>query len=340
MASRRRARTSLRALGGLLLVLLTASCSAQQPVAAAAAGEPSGRAAAEPPGVAILPVRGNVFMLVGPEANATVQVGPQGVLVVDTMGAETTEPFLAAIRSLSDEPIRHVINTHVHPDHTGGNFEVSLAGDALFNKNYSVSDTAEDRAPIYAQENVLIAMSAMEEPPPFEAWPTSTYFTASKDLYFNGEAVRLFHAPNAHTNGDSIVYFRGSDVIAAGDVFITTGYPYIDVANGGSIDGIIDALNRIIEIAVPEALQENGTLIVPGHGRLCDESEVVEYRDMLAIIRDIIQERIDEGMTLAEVQAARPTFGFDVRYGADSGLWTTEQFVAAIYNELQGQETQ
>jgi glyoxylase-like metal-dependent hydrolase (beta-lactamase superfamily II) len=147
------------------------------------------------------------------------------------------------------------------------------------------------------------------------------------------------HAPNAHTAGDSIVFFRGSDVISTGDIFITTGYPYIDVENGGTITGIIDALNRIIDLAIPEELQEGGTLIVPGHGRLCDESEVVEYRDMLTIIRSVIQERINEGMSLDEVQATRPTSGFDVRYGSDSGFWTTEQFVAAIYNELRNSGT-
>ncbi len=312
---------------GLLLALGPVACSAQPPIEAHAPDE-----------IGIWHVRGNVYMLVGESANATVQVGDQGVLVVDTLSEGESDSLLAAIRTLSDKPIRHVINTHGHPDHSGGNAAVSMAGDALFNQNYSVEDAAENRAPIYAHENVLIAMSTREQPPEFEYWPTSTYFTASKDLYFNGEAVRLLHQPDAHTGGDSVVYFRGSDVISAGDLFITTRYPYIDVANGGSLEGIINALNRIIEIAVPEALQEGGTLIIPGHGRLCDESEVVEYRDMLTLIRSFILERIREGMTLQEVYAARPTFGFDVRYGTDSGFWTTQQFIEAVYNELKAQE--
>jgi cyclase len=304
-------------IGGTLLCL-AASCSAQQPVASADSD------------IGVLHVRGNIYMVVSRDTNATVQFGEQGVLLVDTMKNGDSDELLAAIKSLSDQPIRHIINTHVHPDHIGSNAAIAKAGDPLFNQA-----TPEDGgAPIYAHENVLNAMSVQEPALPYDAWPTSTYFTDSKDLHFNGEAVRLLHAPNAHTGGDSIVFFRGSDVISTGDVFITTGYPYIDVENGGTITGIIDALNRVIDLAIPEELQEGGTLIVPGHGRLCDESEVVEYRDMLTIIRSFIQERINEGMSLDEVQAARPTSGFDVRYGSESGLWTTQQFVAAIYNEL------
>jgi glyoxylase-like metal-dependent hydrolase (beta-lactamase superfamily II) len=304
------------------------SCSAQPQVSAPAEE------------IGVLQVRGNIYMLVGTYSNTTVQIGEQGILVVDTMTESEGTGLLAAIQALSDRPIRHVINTHAHPDHIGSNLAVSMAGDGLFNRNASInvntppSDPASGSAPIYAHESVLNAISAMEPPLAFDAWPTSTYFTESKDLYFNGEAVRLFHQPNAHTDGDSIVQFRASDVISAGDIFVTTGYPFIDVDSGGSIAGIIAGLNRIIDIAVPEALQEGGTLIIPGRGRLCDESEVVEYRDMLTIIRNIIRERIDEGMTLQEVQASRPTFGFDARYGSESGAWTTAQFVAAIYGEL------
>ena len=312
---------------GAALIYMSASCSAQQSV------EFSGS------DIGILQVRGNVYMLVGKNANVTVQVGDQGVLLVDTMDDESSDQLLAAVRTLSEEPIRYIINTHAHPDNIGGNAAVAKAGDALFNTNRTSSVEGETTAPIYAHENALNMISVAEPELPLEVWPTSTYFTRSKDLYFNGEAIRMFHQPNAHTNGDSIVFFRGSDIISTGDIFITTGYPYIDVENGGSITGIIAALNRVIDLAIPEALQEGGTLIVPGRGRLCDESEVVEYRDMLTIIRSFVQERINEGMSLGEVQAARPTFGFDVRYGADSGSWTTEQFVEAIYNELNKQDT-
>lgn len=316
----------VRAIAAAGLVLASASCSGQPQAAEAGSA-----------GLGVWHVRGNVYMLVGSESNATIQVGDQGVLVVDTMTEDESEELLNKINELADKPIRHIINTHAHPEHVGGNALLSEAGDELFGNaanGFAPFETGQGSAPIYAHENVLVKLSSMEPPLEFEAWPSSTYFTESKDLYFNGEAVRLFHAPNAHTDGDTIVQFRGSDVISTGDIFDITRYPYIDVENGGSLSGIIDALNHVIEIAVPEALQEGGTLIVPGRGRLCDESEVVEYRDMLTIIRHIIQERINEGMTLAEVQAARPTFGFDVRYAMESADWTVEEFVEAVYNEL------
>jgi glyoxylase-like metal-dependent hydrolase (beta-lactamase superfamily II) len=285
----------------------------------------------------VLPVQGNVYMLVGPIGNSTVQVGPDGVLVVDTQFAELSDKILAAIRTLSAEPIRYVLNTHAHADHTGGNEPIARAGSAIAGGN--VSGTIADAgvgATVYAHENVLMAMTRRDPPPASDALPTDTYITDHKDLYFNGEAVMLLHQPNAHTDGDSIVHFRGSDVISAGDVFVTTTYPFIDEAAGGTIDGIIAALNRIIRIAVPADKQENGTLIVPGHGRLCDEADVVEYRDMLTIIRDRIKDMADHGMTLAQVQAAEPTRDYDGRYGAERGFWTTEQFVAAVYRNVGG----
>jgi glyoxylase-like metal-dependent hydrolase (beta-lactamase superfamily II) len=182
----------------------------------------------------------------------------------------------------------------------------------------------------------MTAMTEREPEVPFDALPTDTFFVDQKDIYFNGEAVQILHQPAAHTNGDSIVHFRGSDIIAAGDLFVTTTYPFIDVEAGGHIDGLIDALNRIVKIAVPADKQEGGTYVVPGHGRLADEADVVEYRDMLTIIRDRVKSMIEEGMSLRQVQAAEPTRDYDGRYGADSGFWTTEQFVAAIYGNLRG----
>ena len=160
------------------------------------------------------------------------------------------------------------------------------------------------------------------------------YPVESRDMYLNGEAIFLLHEPNAHTNGDSIVHFRGSDVISTGDIFSTVSYPYIDVENGGTIRGIIDALNHIIDIAVPAHLQEGGTMIIPGHGRLADEADVWSTGICSTLIASFIQAMIDEGRSLREVQQARPTLGWDGRYGSDSGAWTTEQFVETIYREL------
>ena len=193
--------------------------------------------------------------------------------------------MLAAIRKLSDKPIRWVLNTHFHPDHTGGNEAMSKAG----------RKTNGEPAEVLAHENVLTRMSAPSGrggPAPAALWPTDTYFPEEKDIYFNGEAVMLYHEPKAHTDGDSIVFFRKSDVVVAGDMFVTTSYPFIDQANGGSIQGELNALNRLLDITVPAHEQEGGTFVIPGHGRVCDEADVLEYRDMVTIIRDRIADMV------------------------------------------------
>jgi cyclase len=280
--------------------------------------------------IEILPVQGNVYMLAGPVGNSTVQVGNDGVLIVDTQFAELSDKILTAIRSLSNRPIRYVLNTHAHLDHTGGNDAIAKAGSTIAGGNVAATiKDAGEGATLVAHENVLLAMTKRKTP---GALPNDTFFVERKDLYFNGEAVQMFHQPAAHTDGDSIVYFRKSDVISTGDVFVTTTYPVIDEQGGGSIDGIIAALNRIIEIAVPADRQEGGTFIVPGHGRLCDEADVVEYRDMLTILRNRIKDMAAHGLTLEQVQAAEPTRDYDPRYGATTGSWTTKQFVAAVYH--------
>jgi glyoxylase-like metal-dependent hydrolase (beta-lactamase superfamily II) len=287
-------------------------------------------------------VKGNVHMLVGAGGNVTVQAGNEGVLVVDTQYAGMSGKLLAEIRKISGQPIRYVVNTHVHGDHVGGNEAFARAGRTRAGGNVvgNIGASATDTAAVVAHENVLKRMSnpAPGQPAiPFAAWPTETFFTKQKDFLFNEEAVQLIHVPNAHTDGDILVFFRRSDVLATGDLFMTTGYPYIDRANGGSINGYIQGLNRIIEITVPSNVNEGGTMVVPGHGRLCDEMDVVEYRDAITIVRDRIQSMVKKGMTLEQVRAARPTLDFDPRYGADSGFWTTAQFVEAVYLDLRGQ---
>ncbi len=283
----------------------------------------------------VLRVRDNIFMLVGAGGNTTVQVGEDGVLVVDTKLAPASEALLMAIRRISAKPIRYIVNTHAHPDHVGGNLVIAMAGSTIAGGNVSgaIAD-ADVGAAVLAHENVLNRMDKASPPYDFKALPTDTYFMPEKDLYFNGEAIELLHMPAAHTDGDSLVFFRRSDVISAGDVYVNTTYPVILPGDGGTIQGIIDALNRIIAITVPKEKQEGGTMVIPGHGRLADEADVVEYRDMLTIIRDRVKAMIDMGMTLEQVKAAEPTRDYDGRYGATTGFWTTEQFVEALYRTL------
>ena len=287
-----------------------------------------------------LHVQGSVWMLVGGAANAAVQIGDEGVLVVDTMTEPLAEKMLAEIRRLAgDKPIRYVINTHVHPDHTGGNEKISGAGQSIVAGNFAgqVGQDAANVAAVIAHENVLNRMSApvgSQAPRPFKAWPTDTFFVDDKDIYFNGEGIELVHVPSAHTDGDVMVWFRKSDVVVAGDVFITTTFPVIDMPLGGNLKGIIAGLNRIIEITIPRDKQEGGTYVIPGHGRLTDEADVVDYRDMVTIIRDRLQDAIKRGMTLEQVKAARLLRDYEGRYGATSGTWTTDAFIEASYKSL------
>jgi glyoxylase-like metal-dependent hydrolase (beta-lactamase superfamily II) len=291
--------------------------------------------------IAIWPVRGNVYMLVGAGANTTVQIGDDGVLVVDTKLGGASGKLLAAIASLTDKPIRYVVNSHAHEDHFGGNEAVAAAGATRTGGVViaQIGTQIVDTAAIIAHENVLARVatpSGKFAPLPQRAWPTDTFFTARRELTFNGEGIELKYLPAAHTDGDVLVFFRRSDVIAAGDVFSTQSYPVIDTAGGGTVRGVLAALNTIIELAIPDVDHQGGTMIVPGHGYLSDEFEVVEYRDMLVIVRDRVEDMVARGFTRDEVHAARPTLDWDARYGAERGTWTTAMFVDAVYADVQG----
>ncbi|HEX6998027.1 MAG TPA: MBL fold metallo-hydrolase [Gammaproteobacteria bacterium] len=304
------------------------ACAALLAAAAPAAAQRRGEEA--PAALEVIHVQGGVYLIAGAVGNIAVQVGPDGVLLVDAGAPERGEDVLAAVRELSDGPIRYILNTHAHADHTGGNAALREAGSTLAGGSVLVADAAEGAA-IVAHENVLQTLSASRDTP-VDAWPTDTYVTEFEDLFFNGEPIRLEHFPNAHTDGDSAVIFRRSDVIVTGDVFVTTHYPMFNPEQGGSIDGILAALNAIIDWTVPKQLQEGGTMVIPGHGRICDEADVVEYRDMVQIVRDRIADLIRRGMTLEQVKAARPTLDYDARYGTD--YWTPEMFIEAVYKSL------
>jgi glyoxylase-like metal-dependent hydrolase (beta-lactamase superfamily II) len=286
--------------------------------------------------VHVLPVQGSVYMLVGAGGNIAVQIGDEGVLLVDTGSGAVNDKVLAAIRRLSDKPIRYILNTDADADHVGGNEALAKAGSRI-GTVMVIAALAGQGASIIAHEKVLNAMSAptgKQAPTPAGAWPTDTYFTDSKAVYFNDEAIQLFHQPSAHTDGDSVVFFRRSDVVSTGDVFDLTGYPFIDAQKGGTFSGVLDALNRLVDLTIPKDWQEGGTMVIPGHGRLADQADLVEYRDMLTIIRDRIQAMIKKGMTLEQVKAARPTLDYDGRYGSRTGAWTTDTFIEAAYRDL------
>ena len=335
----RRSHTRSAAGVALAAALIYPVCASAQ-AGAAAAGQADD--------VAVLQVRENVFMLVGAGGNVTVQVEPpktadvhdvsfnneMGVLVVDPGSAAMSDKVIAAIRRLSSSTITYIINTGPDAAHVGAN--ARLAGQGQSARGGEGGNGVRGAA-ILAQQNVLARLSgrgAPEENNP-NAWPTDA-FDENKRIRFNNEAIQILHEPAAHTDGDSIVFFRHSDVISAGDVFITTGYPVIDLARSGSLQGVIDALNRILDLAIPAHHEEGGTYIIPGHGRICDEFDVLEYRDMITIIRDRVRAMIKKGMTLEQVKAARPTRDYDPQYGATTGDWTTDMFVEAAYRSLAG----
>jgi len=284
-----------------------------------------------------MPVQGNVHVIIGGGSNVTVQVGTLGAVLVDTGSAQNADAVLASLRQLTPRPVRHIINTHSHIDHVGGNEKVGASGAPISGRGVAVvgAGTAA-RAEIIAHEETLNRMSApagSQAPTPVVAWPTSTFSGKHKEFFYNGEGIQIVHIPSAHTDGDSIVFFRRSDVIATGDIYSTVSYPIIDAQRGGSITGVLDGLNQLLDLVIAGEKTEGGTMIVPGHGRISDEADLVEYRDMVTIIRDRMQDMVNRGMTLAQVQAARPTMEYDGLYGSAPG-WSSMQFVEAVFRGL------
>jgi cyclase len=330
--------------------------------------------------VHVMPIQGNIYMLIADGTNVTASVGRDGIAVVNTGSAQMSEKVLTALSELvrnavdrpapntcfgancqagqswaspyfntviasprPARPIRYIINTSAAPEHTGGNER--LATSANFRRAGGAAGfggAAPDlgtNASVIAHDGVLTAMSAPKgktTPQPSAAWPSETFFDEFHKLseYVNGEAVILYSTPNANTDGDSFAFFRHSEVIAAGNLFSTVSYPVIDLERGGSLQGVIDGLNKILDVAVAEYRAQGGTWIVPGRGRLSDTADVAAYRNMLVMIRDRLRDQIKKGMTLDQIKAARPTLDFDGRYGATTGPWTTTMFVEAAYRSL------
>jgi len=283
----------------------------------------------------ILEVRPSFFVIAGAGANIGVQVGEDGVVAVDAGSAADAPAVLAAIKRISPKPIRYVIDTGPDTDHVGGNEALSKAGEKLFSGSNlgGARNAADSVAPILSAEGVLQHMATS----PAGGRPSEVFHYARKYMYLNGEAIEVLRQAAAHTDSDVFAFFRRSDVVVAGDVLDTRQFPVVDVDRGGSIQGEIAALNRLVELAVPSVpvvTREAGTIVVPGHGRLCDQYDVVEYRDMVTIIRDRIRNLIKSGRSLAEVKAAQPAKGYMGRYGNAGGAWTTDRFIEAVYRSL------
>jgi cyclase len=291
--------------------------------------------------ISVFHVQGGAYLLTGAGANITVQVGDDAVAVVDT-GFESASPqVLSAIRQITNKPIRYVVNTGPDRDHTGGNTAISQAGESISGNNSDgtalLGAEAVSAATIFATENTWKRMADPNstDHAPVNAQPTEPFLGERYEL-FNGEPIQIYTQPGAHTDAASIVFFRRSDVISAGDAFSFDTYPLIDRRRGGSIEGVLAALNRLLDLAVPKEKQEGGTYIIPGHGRICDEADVVEYRDMVTIIRDRIQDAVKRGLNLEQVKASQLTMDYDGRFGTTGGSWTTDMFVEAVYRDLGG----
>jgi cyclase len=288
--------------------------------------------AADSDEIEVLHVQGNIYMIATGGSNIAVMVGELGLVVVDSGNIEASENVVAAIKELSSLAPRFLISTAALPRHLAGNAAIFQIGESLPGIGLSQGGAG---IPIVGHANGLtVLVTEFVDEVPYENWPNNTFFGDRKALYLNGEPIDMEHQPAAITQSDIFVHFRQSDVLVTGDIFDITSYPHFYPELGGSLQGEIDALNRIIAIAVPEFNQQGGTMIIPGHGRIASESDVVEYRDMVTIIRDRVQSMIDEGKSFEEVLAARPSLEYDGIYGYESGDWTTRMFLEAVYEDL------
>lgn len=298
----------------------------------------------------VLQIRPNFYMIAAAGSNIAVQTGGDGTILVDAGTDGTAESVAAAIKKLTNEPVRYIFNTGADTEHVSGNAKLSKAGRNIVAMGPEPlgGEGARDltnnfAATVMSTETALLRMSAPTgkvAPFPSDAWPTETFTEKRKTMYFNHEGIELLRQ-SAHSDADVIVFFRASDVLAVGEIIDSNHFPVIDLAHGGSIQGEIDALNKIVETAVrpiPFAFDEGGTVIIPGRGRLMERIDAVEYRDMIVVIRDVIQDMIKRGMTLDQIKAAAPLKPYEPRYGAKTGPWTTNDFIEAVYKSLTGKK--
>jgi cyclase len=291
-------------------------------------------------GLDVVKVRKNFYMIAGAGGNIGVQIGSDGIVLVNSGAAAASDKVLAALKKLTELPIRYIINADAGPDFVGGNDKLSRAGytiftNALGNPAAVAAMTNGGGASILSHDSVLRSMSADKSAKYSSgALPSEAFFTPRKALRMNDEGIEILYQPAAHSNADSFVLFRASDVVVAGDVMDMTRFPAIDIANGGTIQGEIDALNRLIELTIaptPFIYKDVGTYVIPGHGRLSEQMEVVDYRDMVVLVRDVVADLIKQGKTLDQIKAARPALPYETRYGSPTA---TNAFVEAIYKSL------
>jgi glyoxylase-like metal-dependent hydrolase (beta-lactamase superfamily II) len=291
-------------------------------------------------GLDVVKVRKNFYMIAGAGGNIGVQIGSDGVVLVNSGTTQAADKALAAIKKLTDLPIRYVINTDAGADFVGGNEKLAKAGytiftNALGNAGFASAMTSGGAASILAHESVLNRMT--KDGYSNAAAPSEAFFAARKPLRMNDEGIEVLYQPAAHSDADSFVLFRSSDVIVTGDVMDMTRFPVIDLAHGGTIQGEIDALNRLIELTIaptPFIYKDVGTYVIPGHGRLSEQMEVVDYRDMVVTMRDRIEDLMKQKKTLDQIKAARPALPYETRYGSKTGPWTTDAFIEAVYKSL------
>jgi glyoxylase-like metal-dependent hydrolase (beta-lactamase superfamily II) len=284
--------------------------------------------------ISMLPVQGNVVLMTAGDTNVTVQTGKNGIVLVDTPAEALAPALLAEVRKFAPQPnVRYIINTSISAEHTGGN--AAIVGPPATGRGTGGAPfgfAGLNRPNILAHENVLNRMSSATPPTPAAMLPTTEYFLPSMDIFANGEAIVLYHVPAAHTDGDTIAFFRRSDVISTGDIYTPGRYPVIDVARGGTVNGLILGLGKVLELAVPEAFEEGGTKIIPGHGRVSEETDVAEFRDMVSIIRDRVQDAMKKNQTLDQVKASRPSRDYDSEYHATQA--DADRLVESIYRTL------
>jgi glyoxylase-like metal-dependent hydrolase (beta-lactamase superfamily II) len=295
-------------------------------------------------------VQGNVWLLAGEpdETNVTIQIGDDGGLVVDTGTTEAAPKLKTVMERLLQEyggdqkSVQWIIDTDGSMAHVGGNAVIRLAGATIVGSNFQFDNPGlPPGATVIASQNVLnrmVAPNAQGQPSVAqELWPIETHTEPTYSWDFNDEAVQIIQPPNDVSDGNEMVFFRRSDVIATGDIVSMIHYPNIDNAHGGTIDGELSALNNIIELATADfhmGPQEGGTMVIPGQGRLCDQADLIEYNIILTTIRNRIMYYKNLGRTLQQVLAMKPTSDFDYRWGRPDGSWSAEQFVRAVYDTL------